>query len=172
MKKIFTVLFAIMLLLNISPLTAFAEEYREYVEADQNSFEGQTTIDYHAYSSYYVSIPTNISEYDSYGTIAVTMDNIEDGHHIEVYITNLDENGLLTVTSDNGNTGQLSVLYDNGLYTANSDGLIGEFYPETYNYTGCASTNIAFDKAMMDNFKAGTYHGVICFRVECVSNTK
>lgn len=98
MKKIFTVLFAIMLLLNMSPLTAFAEEYREYVEADQNSFEGQTTIDYHAYSSYYVSIPTNISEYDLYGTIAVTMDNIEDGHHIEVYITNLDENGLLTVT--------------------------------------------------------------------------
>lgn len=171
MKKFFTILLAAALMLVALPTVAFAEDYGEYVEADKSNFEGQTTVDYHAYSSYYVSIPTSISEYDTSGTVSVTMDNIEYGHHIEVYITNLDENGFLTVTSDNGYNGLLSVLYDDGLHTADSSGLIGTFYPESYNNTGAASTNISLDKAMMGNFKAGTYHGVICFRVECVPDT-
>lgn len=147
MKKILTFLLITALSFVALPTTVSAEDYSGYVEADKSNFEGQTTVDYHAYSSYYVSIPTNISEYDAYGTVSVTMDNIEAGHHIEVYITNLDDNGQLTVTSDNGNTGQLSILYDNGLHTAAADGLIGKFYPDEYNNTGCASTNISLDKA-------------------------
>lgn len=168
MKKLLSGILTAVLFTSLFATTAFAEGQSEYVDSTRNSFEGQTSIDYHAYSSYYVTIPTNISEYDSYGDVSVTMDNIESGYHVSVYITNLDDSGFLKVTSDRGDTGKLSVLYDNGLYTADSSGLIGEFYPEKYNYSGTASTNISFDRAMAETFKAGMYHGIVCFRVECI----
>lgn len=171
MKKIFTTVLAIILMLSISPTTVQAAEYSEYVEADKNNFEGQTDIDYRVYSSYYVTIPTRISEYDSSGTVSVTMDNIEQGYHIEIYITNLDSEGCLTVSSDNGNTGKLNVLHDNGLYTVYEDGLVTKFYPGSYGYAGTASTDISFANAMSGNTKAGTYHGTVCFRIECVPDT-
>lgn len=171
MKKFLAMILAAMLSMTAFGMTAHAEDYSQYVESENSNFEGQTSIDYHAYSTYSVTIPTSISQYDASGTVSVTMDNIESGYHIEVHITNLNESGELTVTSDSGNTGVLAVLYSGGLYTADSTGLIGSFYPADYNYEGSASTDISFDKGTSGALKAGTYHGTVCFRVECVPDT-
>lgn len=167
MKKFLSSILTIALLA-ASSVTAKADEYSEYVETNRGNFVGETSLDYHVYSSYYVTIPTSIGEYDTSGNIAVTMDNIEQGHHVEIYITNLDSEGYLTVTSDNGNTGKLNVLHDNGLYTVQPDGLVNKLYPGSYTDTGVANTDISFDKSMDSNTKAGTYHGTVCFRVECL----
>lgn len=170
MRKLLTLILIVAVATITSPASILAEDYSEYVESTSGNFEGQTAVDYHVYSSYSVTIPTSISEYESSGTVSVTMGNIESGYHVEVYITNLDSDGGLAVTSDSGNTGTLSVLYDSGLRTADSTGLIGSFYPADYNYEGSASTDISFDKGA-STLKAGTYHGTVCFRVECVSDT-
>lgn len=168
MRKFIASLLAATLIIVASTFGVSADEYSEYIEAETGCFTGQTSIDYHIYSSYYVTIPTSIGEYDTSGTITVSMNNIEDNHHIEVYITNLDSDGLLEVTSDSGHTEKLNVLHDDGLYTVQNDGLVKEFYPADYQAETNATTNISFAKSGMGNNKAGTYHGMVCFRVECL----
>lgn len=168
MRKLIASILAATLLIATSTFGVSADDYSEYIEAETGYFTGQTSIDYHIYSSYYVTIPTSIGEYDTSGTITVTMNSIEDSHHIEVYITNLDSDGLLEVTSDSGNIEKLNVLHDDGLYTVQNDGLVKEFYPADYQVEANATTNISFAKSGMGNNKAGTYHGTVCFRVECL----
>lgn len=167
MKKILAVITSFALLLCAFPAVAYASDYSEYVE--QGNFEGTTDVEYHVYSSYYVTIPTSINSYNNSGVVSVTMDNIESGYHIEVYITNLNDEGMLPVYSNTGQSGALSVLYDGGLRTAFSDGLIGTFYPADYDYSGTASTEISFEKGYTT--KAGTYYGTMCFRVECAQDS-
>ena len=170
MKKILVVLMVLVLLASTS-VVANAETF---VDSTQGSFVGETEFDYHVYSYFFVTIPTHIDA-GSYGEFAVTMDYIEDGYHIDAYITNLDENGYVTVYSDNYNTNnvtaKIAVVKDVGdeLHECNvgADGLFGTYYPTDYSPNQLASTNIGFTNAMVDNILPGGYHGVLCFRVEC-----
>ena len=104
-----------------------------------------------------------------------SMDYIEDRYHIDAYITNLDENGYLTVYSDNYDTNNvtanIAVVKDVGdeLHECDvgADGLFGTYYPTDYSPNQPARTNIRFTNAMVDNILPGGYHGALCFRVEC-----
>lgn len=172
MKKFLCALLTVLLVCVPMSMVAHAETY---VDSEYGNYEGQSEFDYHAYSHYFVTIPTHIDA-DNSGELAVTMDGIEDGYHIEAYVTNLDADGCITVYSQNYDTDNLTtavgVVYDvgnpNGSKNVTPDGLIGKYYPADHTDGTPATTNIGFTKPMDMNVKPGIYHGVICFRVECV----
>lgn len=168
MKKFFSAILVFALMLFAIPTITYAAD--GFVDANSPYFEGETDVSYRIYSSYYVSIPTSIDSSYGTGEISVTMDNIEDGYHIKVSITNLNESGKLAITSETGNTAYLNVLRDSGLYNVYSDGIVTNFYPADYPNGGTATTNISFDTGG-EYFKPGTYHGTICFRVECIPDS-
>lgn len=171
MKKIVCILIALMLV--FASLPAFADG--EYADASTGGYYGETEFDYHVYSYYYVTIPTHVDAGGT-GTLSVSMDYIEDGYHIEAYVTNLDNDGCLTIYSDNYDTnnitGKLGVVkyLSDDMTTASvgETGLIGEFYPNDYAQNTSASVRIGFRNCAGENLLPGGYHGVICFRVECM----
>lgn len=172
MKKFLCVLLTLILICVPMSIVANAEEF---VDSAESNYEGQTDFDYHVYSYYFVTIPTHIDA-DSYGELSVTMGYIENGYHIEAYVSNVDEQGLITVYADDYNTSNVTakvgvikdVLAETGSITIDSSGLIGMFYPADYGQYDFATTTIGFTKAMGDNILPGVYHGTICFRIECM----
>ena len=142
---------------------AYAQE--GYVDAMTGEFYGNSQVSFREYSSFYVTIPISISP-DCPGDVTVTMDHVEDGYHVSVYLTNLDENGCITVESEAGNTGKLSVMHSGGLYNVNANGYVTSFYPA--NYIDGASAVIDISVASFgERMKPGTYTGILGFRIAC-----
>ena len=152
MKKISII--AILAALVISHTTFCSEE-----------FFGDSPVSFREYSSFYVTLPIMI-EPDVTSELSVTMDSIEDGYHVEVYATNLDGEGLVTVTSGN-NTGKLALVKDNGSVNVDGSGFIASFSPEIY--TDVAITNLTVMRTG-ERLKPGVYTGSVSFRVSCVKD--
>lgn len=160
MKKIFAVLLAVVLLMVPITMTAHAEEYVDFTAGYHDT---QTEISYHAYSTYTVTVPA----YMDYGTqheIWVDTTNVETGYQVKAYVTNTDENGLITITSDTGAEGKVGLYFDGVPYTYQTSGYFHSFEPGGGGY--CV---VMFD--CVNGFRptsVGMYYGVICFRFDCV----
>lgn len=173
MKKLLCFVLVFIMTVSMFAVTASADSF---VDSETTpDFTGETEIAYRAYSTYYVTIPTTVGVGESC-TISVSMGNIESGYHINVYVTNSDS-GKIVVYSDNYDenkvTGKLSILHDDTIFTGDNDGLLTSYYPEGYGEYDSASTTLTFEKAldaMTEPFKPGSYHGTVCFKVECVKD--
>lgn len=170
MKKIVSVLLAVVAMCLIVASPAFAAGGDDgFVDGANGVFYGQSEFEFHEYSSFYVMVPTNIPA-DGCGFVSVTMNDIEDGYHINMYVTNMDENGMIDVSTLNGTTGKVAVQYNNQMNNLDSTGHIGSFYPADYSSGEYATTNVTLVKSDMYDLGAGLYHGVVCFKVECVED--
>lgn len=162
MKKIIAILMCVTLLVVCATTTVYAVE-NEYVDsAMTGEYFTETEIAYHAYSTYTVTIPA-FMECSMMHQITIDAANVEEGYRVNAYITNMDENGLLTVTSSSGSEGKVCVYIDGMPYTYRSDKWIYGF-----ERGGTRFCNIAFESA--DGYRpyeAGMYYGVVCFRFEC-----
>lgn len=161
MKKILALCLSIVMLLSLST-TAFAAEYW-----DESAGSGETEVYAHIYSSYTISIPATIDlRNGEQGAVTLTYANIEDGYEVNVYCTNISENGIPLYHVD-GTPGSITcVITDSeNMYNYSSNDPIATFVQSDF-----ANGEITkyFGMHLMDNIgKAGDYVGVMEYFFEC-----
>lgn len=162
MKKALSVLAAITVALS-SSISAYAwneNEVEGYVGY------GQSTINAHAYSSFDVEIPAviDLSEMGG-GEVAISNADIDNGYQVEIYVTNLNENGKLNMnhTTKSGVTSELTLTGSEGELTA--DAPILARFKDTDLESGYA--NYMFSGEMVSGSKAGNYSGVMMYSIFC-----
>lgn len=90
MKKILALCLTLVLLMSCAT-TVFAVE-------DTCAGSGETEISTHLYSTYNISIPAVIDlAAGEIGEVEITFANVESGYKVDVYATNLNENGGITL---------------------------------------------------------------------------
>ena len=162
MKKILTALLCATLTLS-TVTTSFA--FNEGEIEGYNS-AGQTEVTAYAYSTFNVSIPAKIDISNMGGAeIAVTDADIDSGYQVQIFVTNLNENGNLNMThkTKSGVTSELILNGTNGTLT--SDYPLLASFKDTDIYDGNASTY--FSGQMMDGAKSGSYTGTMTYSVYC-----
>ena len=168
-KGIVGALISFALILGMST-AAFASETVQMDEGGYAEFNGSSDVDYHVYSTYTVTIPAVINRDTGYtGNVDVTMDNIEEGYHVNAYISNLDDDACIVVTNQKGRTAKLRVDYNNGQMSCTAEGLIGTWYPADFNSemtTASVDAHLIPEDLFM--ISSGSYTGAVCFKVECV----
>lgn len=157
-RRLLSIVIAAMMM--ICPV--FANDGYVYENSGED-FLCDTEVSYQAYSSFYVTIPTSIGLNES-GRITATTGNLEEGRHIAVYATNLDESGKLDVTNQYGDSAKLLVFSGNEI--VGSTGFITSFYPGGGLTEGSTIFSVDTDGSGM---KPGLYSGIIAFRV-CLEN--
>lgn len=172
MKKCFTRILSTALSIGmamffiISPV--LADETDVTASENGGTYTTSSTVSYHVYSKYKVSVPMTISEESEYcAAINVTMDQVEDGKHIDVYVSNLNSDGKITVTSSSGNEAYLTVKHGSNDSDIQSDGLIYTFEKTEEAAKGTTMTENVKLEGQDENLSGGTYTGSIEFRFEC-----
>ena len=166
MRKIIAFLLVAVLILALS-VSAVSADGEEFVDTGHSTYTGETDIECHAYSTFMVTIPSTLYE-DMDGVIRISSANIEDGYHVAVYLTNVDDVGQVTVTNASGDTGKVNIYKNGALYMQDGTGLFHEFLSYDYDENRSAYCNISFSIVPGTCTKAGDYTGVICYRVDCI----
>lgn len=174
MKKVISVLLALAVVLSAGTLLAApvsaAEGDATYYGSLDGSNEygtGQIEVTHRAYSSFRLEIPLYADSVMT-NTITAYYPNLEDGYQIEIYVTNLNEDGTLNMTHSSGEVSTM-VLYNETdcLHLSYQNPLLASFTLEDFNNTNSASSNFYIQHGENFNMKAGTHTGVICYRIEC-----
>lgn len=161
MKKILALCLSIVMLLSFST-TAFAAEYW-----DESAGSGETEVYAHIYSSYSISIPATIDlRNGEQGEITLTDANIEEGYEVNVYCTNIFENGIRLYHTVDSNIGITCVITNvENTIQYNSETPLATFVQN--DFANGAITKY-FGLHLMDNIsKAGDYVGVMEYSFEC-----
>ena len=127
MKKILVLCLTLVLLANCAT-TVFAME-------SPCSGSGESEVTAHLYSTYSISIPATIDANMGTAEVTVSQANLEEGYAINVYISNLNEKGGITLTHTNG-TDEILCMFQNTELNCAVDGNVplvsfgaGSFYP-------------------------------------------
>lgn len=165
MRKILATVFATVVLMTMFTTTAFADEY---VDTQENpSYETQTEVYYHAYSTYTVSVPVCMEEGQVYD-ITADVSNIENGYTLEAYVTNMDENGEIPLEFINYErpeaTGKIQVITSEYNTIDYNTGWIGTFFDAQGG--SMATVGVGYNVSEAPTV-AGDYKAVICFRFDC-----
>lgn len=172
MKKILAILLSLVVLLSFSTVTAIAAESdtQTYYGMFDPNFQGETLVDtdveYHAYSTYSVTVPTNLV-YGEDAEISVDMSNVEYGYCVVGHITNVDKNGYIDMVTPDGDTAQIALYFNNEQYTYLDDGFFKVFSEGDLN----DSCTVGYDFVGRIPEKSGVYSGVICFKFMCLGTT-
>lgn len=95
MKKLLAICLSLVLLATCAP-TAFAM-------GDTSAGSGEVQITGHRYSSYTITMPATINlEMTNQGAVTITDANIESGYKVDVFVTNLNLEGAVSLTHTNG----------------------------------------------------------------------
>lgn len=174
MKKILSVLIALAIVLSfgvLSATTVSADEgdanYYGSLDGNNEYGTGQIEVTHRAYSSFMLEIPL-YADSMMQNTITAYYPNLEDGYQIEIYVTNLNEDGTLNMTHSSGEVSTM-VLYNvgDGLHLSYQNPLLASFAIEDFNNTNSASSEFYIQHGENFNMKAGTHTGTICYRIEC-----
>lgn len=170
MKRLFTSLMAVIctaIILTTFTTTAYADEY---VDSANGDYATEIEVNYHAYSTYTVILPYALSE-DAETEVAVDMSNVENGYHINAYVTNIEEDGQIPIYSENYDTnnavGHITVISD-GQELPSDTGYFATF-THTDDINNYAYDHIGYTITDRPTV-AGQYSGVICFNFECVTD--
>ena len=155
MKKILARCLSVVMLLSLST-TAFAAEYW-----DESAGKGETEVHAHIYSSYSISIPAaiNLSNGEQ-GAVTLSDANIEEGYAVNVYCTNIHENGIRLQHVKDATSSVVCVLTD----VDNSIQYTSETPLVTFVQNDFENGEITkyFGMHLMDNIgKAGEYVGTM-----------
>ena len=134
-----------------------------------NDVYGETDVSCHVYSSYYVTLPAELTPEHPEGEITISMNNIEDGYHVELYATNINSGSTVEVTSDKGDTFLLTARkYSTVCF--DDTGLIASFTPDYYSDNDPLAYAYVSVSGFPERVKPGDYRGSINFRVACVKD--
>ena len=165
MKRIIAVLLALIVIAAVSVISPAAE----FVDSANGSYDAQTDITYEVYSTYDVSVPMYLQS-GGQGDVTVNMNDVALGYHVEVAVTNMDENGcvpLYFLKSDpSTRNGDVKLTVNGTPYTYANSGRLFYFDKQAADSDG----NVSFTLGFQPNNSpvgAGTYEGVICFRFDC-----
>lgn len=167
MKKIISILLAVILVIACTT-TVNAMEFYGYdntVRNNQNEETGSITIESRIYSHYTIELPEVIDTSDvNGGMVRVINASLEDNFCIKVGITNLNENGRVTMQHKTKD-GITADLYINGNYSSMpSDpdkSTILKFTGDGEEYISCQIDSSA---------PAGDYEGIVIYSISCVQD--
>lgn len=158
MKKLLALCLPLVLLANCAT-TAFAME-------SPCSGSGESEVTAHLYSTYSISIPATIDANIGTAEVIVTQANLEDGYAINVYISNLNENGGITLTHTNGVDEILCTFQNTELNCA-----VGGNVPlVSFDYNIFSGTNTAsktFGMELLALSQPGVYSGTMTYYFSC-----
>ena len=165
MKRLFSVLLAVIIIVAVSIVTSSAE----VVDSAMGSYEAQTDIYYEVYSTYDVSVPMFI-ESGGQGTVTVNMNDVAPSYHVQVSVTNMDELGRVPLYADKSDpstqNGNVKLTVNGSVYTYERSGMIYYFDKQSVDSNGDVSFTLGYF-ANEAPIGAGYYEGVICFRFDC-----
>lgn len=166
MKKIFSVLIALAIVFSMTVPAMAAESYG-YMGDGEPYGSGQIEVTHHSYSTFQLDIPLYAdSSMPNY--ITAYNPNLEDGYQIEIYVTNLNEDGTIDMIHTSGAVSQM-VLYNesDGLQLTYNNPLLATFTIEDFDDTNTAVSSFWIQGGDHFNMKAGTHTSTICYRIQC-----
>lgn len=165
MKKIFAVLIALAIVFSMTVPAMAAESYNNSGDGQYGS--GQIEVTHHSYSTFQLEIPLYAdSSMPNY--ITAYNPNLEDGYQIEIYVTNLNEDGTLNMTHTSGEVSTM-VLYNESdiLQLTYDNPLLASFTIDDFDDTNTATSIFWIQGGDAFSMKAGSHTGTICYRIEC-----
>lgn len=161
MKKILALCLTLVLLMSCAT-TVFAVE-------DTCAGSGETEITAHVYSTYTISIPATIDLTEVVmGEVTIADANIESGYKVDVFATNLNNNGGITFTKIDDAmyeiTCMLTNIEQNMCVTAEVP--LVSFYDTELTTWGSTATKY-FDIQVPDYARAGYYSGTMTYSFSC-----
>lgn len=166
MKKVFSIVIALALILSMA-IPALAAETYGYTGDTEQYGSGQIEVTHHSYSTFQLDIPLYAdSSMPNY--ITASNPNIEDGYQIEIYVTNLNEDGTLNMTHTSGEVSTM-VLYNETdiINLSYANPLLASFAIDDFDDTMTATSIFWIQGGDQYSMKAGTHTGTICYRIEC-----
>lgn len=166
MKRIIAILLAVICAVSVSVTASAAEE--QFVDSSQGSYFAETDIHCKVYSTYMVTVPTDIDVHST-GQVSVNMNDVVDGCQVEAYVSNMDEGGFIQLYKDKDYydtaNGKVQVIVDGAYCENNTDGKVYTFEKSNADQDGNVSFELGF--VVYQPTGAGTYEGTVCFRFEC-----
>lgn len=158
-------LLALALMLSMAVPAMALESYGNMGDGQYGS--GQIEATHHAYSTFQLEIPLYAdSAMPNY--ITAYNPNLEDGYRIEVYVTNLETDGTLSMTHTSGDTSAMVLYNESDVWQLTYDNpLLASFTTDDFNGTNSATSIFWLQGGDTFNMKAGSYTGTICYRIEC-----
>lgn len=164
MKKNISLILSLICIFTVCTINCYA--YDAYVT---NGY-GETTVTYHQQSDYSIMIPETLDASAGSYTFQAGMLNITDSDKIYVRVSNLDSNGRILFTHDDGQhtlTKSISTQFSNPADTVGINDLpencVGYFYGD--DYTSKMSFNIDEECYDCDYPRAGDYTATVTFEV-------
>ena len=159
MKKLLAICLSLVILAACAP-TAFAM-------GDTSAGSGEVQIFAHRYSSYTITMPATINlEATNQGAVTIADANIETGYKVDVFVTNLNLEGAVTLTHTNG-VGTMDVWLRNIEANCGASAetpLVSFRDTELENY-GTATKYFELDYNSYGN--AGYYYGTMTYSFSC-----
>lgn len=160
MKKILALCLSLILLTTCTP-TVFAYE-------DSFAGFGEMEIIAHVYSSYSISIPATIDlTAGMMGEVTILDANLEEGYKVDVYATNFNENGAITLT----NTANSFLTIECRLYNLALSQFASPEVPlvtfNSFEFDGNNTATKNFDIQFAPVGSAGIYSGTMTYSFQC-----
>ena len=161
MKKILALCLTLVLLANCAT-TAFAAE-------DTCAGSGETEITAHIYSTYTITIPATIDlEAGTRGEVTITDANLESGYKVDVFATNFNNNGGITLTHRDNSMYEITCMLTNieQNMCATAEVPLVSFYDTEVPTWGDTATKY-FDIQVQNYGLAGHYSGTMTYSFSC-----
>ncbi len=160
MKKLLALCLTIILLANCA-ITAFAYE-------DSCAGSGETEILAHLYSTYSISIPATIDlTTGTTGEVTIIDANIESGYKVDVFATNLNQSGAVSLTHITDSTSKIDCILTNIELNmcASSEVPLVTFYDT--EFTTYSTATKYFELLVAPFGLAGQYTGTMTYSFSC-----
>lgn len=169
MKKFYCILIALIIVLSMTIPVMAVESYCNTGDGQYSS--GHIEVTHHSYSTFQLEIPLSAdSSMPNY--ITAYNPNLEDGCHIEIFVTNLNEDGTLNMTHTSGAVYTMVLYNESDAHQLTyQDPLLASFSIEDFNNTDSATSIFWIQGGDQFTMKAGSYTGKICYRIECNPST-
>ena len=134
----------------------------EFVSGDVGTaYETSIEVSHREFSHYTVSVPVGLQE-GMNGQVELSSVSLEEGFSVGMFITNLNNNGTITLTNDKGREMEATVFVDESSVSNDS---------VACTFDGDGSHNIRYEKSSFGEvYDAGFYNGIICFKFELIEN--
>lgn len=158
MKKLLALCLTLALLANCAT-TAFASEV-------PCSGSGEAEVTAHIYSGYLITIPATIDANTGTGEVTISQATLEEGYKVDVYVTNANDNGGITLTHTNGVDEILCVFQNTTLGTTVSSTVpLVTFYATELVDTSTATKSFGMELMLLST--PGQYSGTMTYSFSC-----
>ena len=160
MKRIVTFCLSMVMLMALC-MTAFATEFW-----DESAGSGTSQIYGHIYSSYTITIPATIDlRNGEQGSVTIENGNIESGYAVNVYCTNIGENGIKLNHVEKNTSVECALMSADGLTRFDSNTPFASF---TNDDISAQTTTKYFRLQITDRWmSAGDYVGTMEYSFRC-----